>query len=537
MKNLSKKSVSLVLIFTIFMAIFMPTIVRADTPLFQHIITVSPDIMTVYVGNVSVDGTSEIKYLYIENAVNSATVNNGLSKILTSDYSDMLARGTISSDGTVKVSNSHESDMSASWKNATNVANTYYGTTGTISDTSTTQINYNSTKYNEAVSNASALASAEINAISGYITAYNERKTEWETSNPGYDYSGMEEYTPPVITNYDLSSLTGEYIIIDNITRTGEDYYQYYMLNGQLKKYNLIDIDRTIVRVVNTSANVVQPTKINTLNISITNPKVGDTATTTTKPNVTIDNNAGYKLDFTQYLTKPETEGGIQFTGTFEKDKDYYVEVSLEANENYNFASSDNMTLKVNGKTTDYTINNSPDGSRYFLFYAKVQPTAEEEPAPTTTTYEYIDNTANQTYTINEDDALTFRINADFSLFENGGAVYVDGTETNDFTASSGSTIITFAKEYVSSLSEGEHTLKVAFNNGGEATTKFTVAKANITAEETTPTETATTEEAKTEESTLKNPKTGDNIALWVSLVIVSMLGIAGTIKYTKKRE
>jgi len=33
----------------------------------------------------------------------------------------------------------------------------------------------------------------------------------------------------------------------------------------------------------------------------------------------------------------------------------------------------------------------------------------------------------------------------------------------------------------MSSLPEGEHTLKVAFNNGGSATTKFTVAKADTT--------------------------------------------------------
>ena len=73
------------------------------------------------------------------------------------------------------------------------------------------------------------------------------------------------------------------------------------------------------------------PQKINSLNIKIDNPIIGDTATSTTKPNVTIDSNAGYKLDFTQYLTKPETEGGIHFDGAFEEGKDYWVEVSLEA--------------------------------------------------------------------------------------------------------------------------------------------------------------------------------------------------------------
>ena len=137
------------------------------------------------------------------------------------------------------------------------------------------------------------------------------------------------------------------------------------------------------------------------------------------------------------------------------------------------------------------------------------------------TTYEYIDNTANQTYTINKDDNLTFRINADYSLFENGGKVYVNGTETTEYTSKSGSTIITLNKDFVNSLSVGEHTLKVAFNNGGEATTKFTIAKA---------------EETKTEESTSNNPKTGDNIMFYISMLGLSIIGLAGAGIYSKKR-
>lgn len=137
------------------------------------------------------------------------------------------------------------------------------------------------------------------------------------------------------------------------------------------------------------------------------------------------------------------------------------------------------------------------------------------------TTYEYIDNTANQTYTINKDDNLTFRINADYSLFENGGKVYVDGIETTEYTSKSGSTIITLNKDYVNLLSVGEHTLKVAFNNGGEATTKFTIAKA---------------EETKAEEST-NNPQTGDNIMFYVSMLGLSIIGLAGVGLYIKKRR
>ena len=49
-------------------------------------------------------------------------------------------------------------------------------------------------------------------------------------------------------------------------------------------------------------------------------------------------------------------------------------------------------------------------------------------------------------------------------------------------------------------------------------------------------TENTTTTEEKATTST-NNPKTGDNVAIWISLMIVSMLGIAGTVKFVKKNK
>ena len=149
-------------------------------------------------------------------------------------------------------------------------------------------------------------------------------------------------------------------------------------------------------------------------------------------------------------------------------------------------------------------------------------------------TYEVLSG-ANQKYTINESDTATFIINADYSLFENGGKVYVDDklVDSNNYTSKSGSTVITFTKNYMSSLNEGEHVLKVVFNNGGTSTTKFTIAKGNIpiTTEDSS---IQTTE--KEEEKQSENPKTGDNgITVWVCLMFASMLGIAGTIKFQRK--
>ncbi len=82
---------------------------------------------------------------------------------------------------------------------------------------------------------------------------------------------------------------------------------------------------------------------------------------------------------------------------------------------------------------------------------------------------------ANQTYTIDESKNATFRIDADYSLFTN--KVYVDNklVDSTNYDSKSGSTVITLKDEYLKTLSVGEHTLKVAFSDNGEAITKFTI--------------------------------------------------------------
>lgn len=132
----------------------------------------------------------------------------------------------------------------------------------------------------------------------------------------------------------------------------------------------------------------------------------------------------------------------------------------------------------------------------------------------TTIEYEVIKG-AEQTYTIDENESAVFEINADYSVFENGGKVYVDGKEvSNDnYTSKSGSTIITFKKAYMDGLSVGEHTLKVTFTDGGSATTTFTVA----------------------EVSAIENPQTGDGIVKYMIVLVVTMAGLVGFGIYRKK--
>ena len=144
---------------------------------------------------------------------------------------------------------------------------------------------------------------------------------------------------------------------------------------------------------------------------------------------------------------------------------------------------------------------------------------------------------AEQTYTIKEDTEARFRIDADYSLFNN--KVYVDNVlvDSSNYTSKSGSTIITLKKEFVDTLSVGEHTLKVVFNDGGEAETTFTIAKKaenNNNNENNTPSKPEDKEEMKDNGS---NPKTGDNIMLYVAIASMSIIGLVATTIVVKKKK
>ena len=144
---------------------------------------------------------------------------------------------------------------------------------------------------------------------------------------------------------------------------------------------------------------------------------------------------------------------------------------------------------------------------------------------------------AEQTYTIKEDTEARFRIDADYSLFNN--KVYVDNVlvDSSNYTSKSGSTIITLKKEFVDTLSVGEHILKVVFNDGGEAETTFTIEKKaenNNNNENNTPSKPEDKEEMKDNGS---NPKTGDNIMFYVAIASMSIIGLVATTIVAKKKK
>ncbi len=133
-----------------------------------------------------------------------------------------------------------------------------------------------------------------------------------------------------------------------------------------------------------------------------------------------------------------------------------------------------------------------------------------------TRTISYAITTGNK-QTVIKGNSATFTSNADFSKFL---GVEVDGNtvDSSNYTAESGSTKITLKKEFIETLSIGEHTLSVV-SADGTATTTFTVKTAPV--------------------QEIKSPKTGynSNMALMYALLFISGIGFVATIIYGRRKR
>ena len=141
------------------------------------------------------------------------------------------------------------------------------------------------------------------------------------------------------------------------------------------------------------------------------------------------------------------------------------------------------------------------------------------------------------TVTQGEKRELSFTSDASFADFLR---VELDGTalEEKNYTKKEGSTIITLNRDFVATLSVGEHTLSIV-SKSGTATAKFTV-KAKP-AETATPQPTVTPQPTAQPQPTVQPvspiPSTGDtaNPALWFALLIVSGSALAAIFVLRRK--
>ena len=211
-------------------------------------------------------------------------------------------------------------------------------------------------------------------------------------------------------------------------------------------------------------------------------------------------------------ITDNENEAVIKIVGKKSENKAILTAVNIKTKKSEIFKG---FHMQYTGSSLKY--NSTSDGIIYetrFDYYTRCtyeftfQYVKEEI---NSNEYKFLDG-ENQNYTINKDNELTFRIDAEYSLFDK---VYIDNelVDANNYTSKEGSTIITFNKDYINNLSVGGHTLKVVFNDG-EATTKFSVLKEEI-----------------------ENPSTKDNFEKYVITGIVSIVGLIGCTLILKNKE
>lgn len=119
------------------------------------------------------------------------------------------------------------------------------------------------------------------------------------------------------------------------------------------------------------------------------------------------------------------------------------------------------------------------------------------------------------------DTGLVFTANGAYSKFT---GIEVDGkaVDKDNYTAVSGSTIITLKPEYLETLSVGAHTLTVQYTDG-EASCEFTIVK----------------KPAEGTDNDTQTPETGDNnnMALWITLMFIAACGLTGVMAYGRKKK
>ncbi|MCR4748631.1 MAG: DUF4214 domain-containing protein [Lachnospiraceae bacterium] len=423
MKNFVKKFVNSVLIFALLLASIMPNTVNAASVNRIGASKVGSIVMAytggnsqVYVNKITQQNGTEVRYVYSQNFIVTPESILDLKSVLEPEYSSLIpddyTNGDDEYDVGIKVCSdaSLVDSMDDYWTSSEWVA------TNVIAPGANKVTIEDGDGINETeVSNTHSLT-ALFNKIKDALDAENiekwkaieqARKESWDAAeaqkheeDPSYipqEYVGSE-YVPLDYGTFDETDIQNVKTLEDNqiaISLGATISTSYQFNNGKLEEVsnativNHVPTVYTEHTIIGDTGNI---TKINSLNIQIASPKVLDAATETTKPTVTLDTDPNYEIDYIAYITaypseKEPGEYDAPFIGTFEAGKDYVVEVSLVAKDGFAFADNDGMTLTVNGKTTGFEKNEwNADGSTYYMFYAKVQATAEETPtkAPTT---------------------------------------------------------------------------------------------------------------------------------------------------------
>lgn len=391
-------------------------------------------------------------------------------------------------------------------------------------------------------------ATAEKFEVEGLISNYEieyECWEEMETTESGesvpikFWYSDESQYTSSQqkITTFEVGKT-----YMYSISVKAEDGYSfaddYELYVNSVAQQSVI---KTQNRLLITAITTIQPRSAQLQNISVVEINnatisfnVGDKPVFTGK----TPDNAPYIYQCEWWETDEGKEGKHStdfFDGGFERlitnfkrGKTYNYGIYLKAAEGYCFTTD--TKLKINGKYYDYDTNDYDpllqyDNGGFATMWVHTDLTMTPTAAGETPNYKIIEG-ANGAWTQNSDGTLVFRANGDFSKFT---GVKVDDTliDAKNYTAVSGSTVITLKADYLKTLSVGTHKLTVVYTDD-ECSTDFEIKK--LSAQQT--------DKTQKNAAVVKSPETGNDtgVALLVYIAFAGGVCVA-TLTVLKKKK
>lgn len=391
-------------------------------------------------------------------------------------------------------------------------------------------------------------ATAEKFEVEGLISNYEieyECWEEMETTESGesvpikFWYSDESQYTSSQqkITTFEVGKT-----YMYSISVKAEDGYSfaddYELYVNSVAQQSVI---KTQNRLLITAITTIQPRSAQLQNISVVEINnatisfnVGDKPVFTGK----TPDNAPYIYQCEWWETDEGKEGKHStdfFDGGFERlitnfkrGKTYNYGIYLKAAEGYCFTTD--TKLKINGKYYDYDTNDYDpllqyDNGGFATMWVHTDLTMTPTAAGETPNYKIIEG-ANGAWTQNSDGTLVFRANGDFSKFT---GVKVDDTliDAKNYTAVSGSTVITLKADYLKTLSVGTHKLTVVYTDD-ECSTDFEIKKSSA----------QQTDKTQKNATVVKSPETGNDtgVALLVYIAFAGGVCVA-TLTVLKKKK
>ena len=263
-----------------------------------------------------------------------------------------------------------------------------------------------------------------------------------------------------------------------------------------------------------------------------------------TNGSIKVPENANYSIDEIIWWYDDNNDGiygEMNVNQVFAGVTNYFrYEIILKPNEGFEFSSKIDEESEEKEYSGTISVNNMSHEEVYYYNDGTISIVGK----PFRTWYDIIKGNSQE---VADEKEAEFRIDADYSLFEDGGEVYVDNNTTplvreKDYISEEGSTIIKLTKDYISTLSTGEHTLKVVFNDDNIATASFIITKNSSNSDDNAnnKTETNTNDNAENEitppPTGIDNPTTGDNVLFYVSILILSIIGFSSTILISRKK-